>query len=97
MLRLSRVGAWRGRFVARGSLCSSLCIMGGRRGGKEIVGLNDGGWGGGLRGCRSIDLVDLVGLVASVAVVLACHGSGGRADGLRWIAARARGARTVEV
>ncbi len=45
----------------------------------------------------SIDLVDLVGLVASVAVVLACHGSGGRADGLRWIATRARGARTVEV
>ena len=45
----------------------------------------------------SIDLVDLVRLVASVGVVLACHGSGGRADGLRWIAARARAARTVEV
>ena len=31
----------------------------------------------------SIDLVDWVGLVASVGVVLACHGSGDRADGLK--------------
>ena len=45
----------------------------------------------------SIDLVDLVGLVASVAVVLVCHGSGGRADGLRWIAAHTHRVRTVEV
>ena len=45
----------------------------------------------------SIAKVDLVGLEASVGVVLACHGSGGRADGLRWIAGRARAARTFEV
>ena len=45
----------------------------------------------------SIDMVDWRGLVASVGVVLACHGSGGRADGLRWIAGRARAARTFEV
>ena len=45
----------------------------------------------------SIGLVNCVGLVASVGVVLACHGSGGRADGLRWIAGRARRARTFEV
>ena len=45
----------------------------------------------------SIDLVDWVGLVASLGVVLACNGSGDRADGLRWIAGRARGVRTFEV
>ena len=45
----------------------------------------------------SIGLVNCVGLVASVGVVLACHGSAGRADGLRWIAVGARAARTFEV
>ena len=45
----------------------------------------------------SINQVGWVGLGASGGVVLACHGSGGRADGLRWIAGRARGARTFEV
>ena len=34
----------------------------------------------------SIDQVGWVGLEASVGVVIACHGSRGRADGLRWIA-----------
>ena len=42
----------------------------------------------------SIDQVGLVGLEASVGVVLACHGSSGRACVLRFIAGHARDERT---
>ena len=65
---------------------------------REIVGLSDGAWSGGLRGCREHRSGRLSGVGGfGWGLVLACHGSGDRADGLRWIAGGARAARTFEV